>query len=431
VILWLYFRMLRRLVVQLPALAIWFVFLASSLTGALAGIFRFWLSISLFFALPLVLNLPLVKLHARRPRLLRLAGLAIAALGVASLAAAIAPMAHYPAPPVLRSLLLALPPGSWIVGGFTGDWPGVIALAVCASAGLALSIAEAGDVYPEVWQSSLRMITVRRLMRQRGGVLTARETREALRSSGVASRPARPAIARSAGGMHVPAGAWTLLWKEWLATLRMRGGLRLPLGLGIGAILIGWAAGGGFGRLAPLVTVNLLILPIYLLLFINVFMSFRLGVDLRNPLWWLSSATLRARLYVLTLGRCLRQVIPLAVGLLAAAVAARSPTVFVLGLPAFAVMIWALQAMGIGVYTVIPSPSDLRGPGQLLRMLLLFGLLLPVLIVFTVAAAATRHLSISLVAAAVSLGLEGVGLLSFAAHRLQGNGLAFAQAERR
>jgi hypothetical protein len=160
-------------------------------------------------------------------------------------------------------------------------------------------------------------------------------------------------------------------------------------------------------------------------------MSFRLGVDLRNPLWWLSSATLRARLYVLTLGRCLRQVIPLAVGLLAAAVAARSPTVFVLGLPAFAVMIWALQAMGIGVYTVIPSPSDLRGPGQLLRMLLLFGLLLPVLIVFTVAAAATRHLSISLVAAAVSLGLEGVGLLSFAAHRLQGNGLAFAQAERR
>jgi hypothetical protein len=94
-------------------------------------------------------------------------------------------------------------------------------------------------------------------------------------------------------------------------------------------------------------------------------------------------------------------------------------------------MVWALQSMGIGIYTIIPNPTDLRGPGQLLRVFLLMVLLIPVLILFTIALAATRHLSIGVGLAALTLALEGAGLLEFASYRLAGNGLAFAQAERR
>ena len=87
--------------------------------------------------------------------------------------------------------------------------------------------------------------------------------------------------------------------------------------------------------------------------------------------------------------------------------------------------------MGIGVYTIIPTPVDLRGPGQLLRMLVLLALLIPIVIVFTIAAVLSEHVAIGLLTASATAILEGWGLLMFAASRLQGNGLAFAQAERR
>jgi hypothetical protein len=211
----------------------------------------------------------------------------------------------------------------------------------------------------------------------------------------------------------------------------MRGGLRLPLIAFVLAVAVGWALGGGFGALPDLLRINLIAIPAYILVIANLAMSVRLGIDLRNPLWWLSSASLRERLLVLTLARSLRQVVPLAAGLLAASIAAQSAFIFILGLPIVASAVWALQAMGIGTYTVMPTPGDLRGPGQMLRMLLLFALLIPVMIVFGIATAIAQHMAIGLLAAALAASLEGWGLLMFAAARLRGNGLAFAQAERR
>src|SRR5207248_1919618 len=169
IVLWLDFRMLRLLLMQLPAYALWFLIFASNIRGAIAGILAFGLCMNIAFALTLV-------------------------------------VAH--------------------------------------------------DVYPEVWESSLRMITVRRLMRQSGGFLSPRETRQAMREAGVQQRQ-RPTAAVSSQGRHVPPGAWTLLWKEWLAAIRVRGGLRWPVITLMAAIVIGWGAGGGFGRLPPVVQLNL------------------------------------------------------------------------------------------------------------------------------------------------------------------------------
>ena len=429
VILWLNVRMLRLVLLQLPAVAFWFVILASSLQGAIAGILDVWVSFGLFMALLLGLNLPLLRLRRRKPVLLRVAGIVLTALGLASLAAAAGQIGHRPIPGA--GILLSLPPGSWLVGGFYGNPVAIAVLATVVIVAMSLTVWMANDVYPEVWESSLRMITVRRLMQQRGGILSPRETRQAMREAGVAVPQHRRVSVLSVRGRYVPSGAWTLLWKEWLATVRVRGRLRWPLiALGV-ALVIGWAAGGGFGRLPAVVEVNLIALPVYLVLFVNVIMSFRLGIDLRNPLWWLSSASLRARLLVLTFARSLRQVVPIAAGLLAAAIAARSVTIFVLGVPAFAAAVWALQAIGMGTYTIIPSLADLRGPGQMLRMFLVMFMIIPLTIVFTIGMVGFRSIAGALLLTAAGAVLEGWGLLSFAAFRLQGNGLAFAQAERR
>ena len=429
VILWLNFRLLRMVLVQLPFVALWFVIFASNLQGAVAGILSIWISLGLFMALTLGLNLPLVKLRRQTPVILRMSGVGLAGLGLASLAAAFGQTSHRPIPGA--GALLSLPPGSWMQGGFHGNPWAIAGLATIAIAAMTLSIRIAGDVYPEVWESSLRMITVRRLARQRGGILSARETRQAMREAGIGVPQRRHLSVPSVHGRHVPSGAWTLLWKEWLATVRVRGGLRWPLIALVVALIIGWAAGGGFGNLPQGAALALVSLPIYLVLIINVFMSFRLGIDLRNPLWWLSSATLRSRLLVLTLARSLRQIVPIAAGLLAAAIAARSSTIFLMGLPAFAAAVWALQAIGMGTYTIIPSPADIRGPGQMLRMFLLFFLIIPLTIVFTIGMIGFRSIPWAVLLTAGGAVLEGWGLLAFAAYRLQGNGLAFAQAERR
>lgn len=431
VVFWLTFRMIRTAVLQLPGVAFWFVILASNLKGAFFGILTFWATLALFFAFRIGLNLPLVKLRRRRPRAPLIAGIVLAVLGIASVGIAANHLAHSSLAVPGGDLLLGLPPGSWMLGGFKGEVWALLALASCAAAAFTFTVQVSKDVYPEIWEASVRMIAVRRMMRARGGILTPFEARQAMRQAGVSPAQPRTRTAPSISGRYVPPGAWTLLWKEWLATLRVRGGLRWPLTLLILAVLVGWAAGGGFGRLPTVVILNVIGLPIYLLVAVNVLMSFRLGVDLRNPLWWLSSASLQARLLVLTLARSLRQVVPLAAGLLAAAVAARSVLVFALGVPAFAAMVWALQAMGIGTYTIIPSPGDLRGPGQVLRMFFVMLLLFPLAILFTIGTAVSGQPAVGLLMAAATAALEGWGLLAFAAGRLEGNGLAFAQAERR
>jgi Putative ABC exporter len=435
VVLWLDFRLVRMSLAQLPLFAFWLVILPFSFGTTVGRLLEIAASIAFFSALVLGLNLPMMRLDRRRPGTRPIIAGAIAVLGVTSLAAASIQItrASGSAPVPIANFLTALPPGAWIVAGFRGDPWALLALALAAGVAIAWTVIVADDVYPELWETSRRTIAVRQLVRRRGPFLSRRETREALREAGVAIDKGRGRLttASSSRGVRVPGGAWTLLWKEWLAARRVRGGLRWPVVGLVVAVAFGWAVGGGFGRLPSAVTFTLLTLPAYLLLFINVAMSIRLGIDLKNPLWWLSAASLRARLLVLVLARSLRQVVPLAAGLLAAAVASRSAGVFALGLPLFAAAIWAMQSMGFATYVIIPTPADMRGPGQMLRVLALFVLVIPIFIVFAVAAAAAHSLVAGLLAGGVTAVMEGWALLMFAASRLAGNGLAFAQAERR
>ncbi|MDQ6691840.1 MAG: hypothetical protein M3Z13_03625, partial [Candidatus Dormibacteraeota bacterium] len=308
------------------------------------------------------------------------------------------------------------------------DLLSLVAIAAAAAAALTLTAIVADDVYPELWQSSTRVIALQGLIRRSGGLVTPREAREAM---GVERMRRRRATAESSPGTRVPGGAWTLLWKDWLAMRRGRGGLRWPVVSAILAIALGWALGGGFGRAPRIVALGLAANIIYLWLIVNLMLALRLAVDLRNPLWWLSSASLRARLAMMATGRGLRQIGPIAVGLLAASIASRSAAIFVLGILLIGALVWDLQAIGFATYSIIPTPADARGPGMLLRFLALLVLIIPLLIALVVAAVLAHSVAVGLIAVAAAAMLEGWLLLLLATSRLEGNGLAFAQAERR
>jgi hypothetical protein len=87
--------------------------------------------------------------------------------------------------------------------------------------------------------------------------------------------------------------------------------------------------------------------------------------------------------------------------------------------------------MGLATYAIIPGTSDMRGPGGFLRVVALFIMLIPVAIAAAVGGIATGSGVGSLVATVLTALAEGWLLVLFAASQLDGNGLAFAQAERR
>lgn len=434
VVLWLDFRTIRATLIQLPLFAFWVVVFPASLGVTLGRVVEIGMSLGLLGAFIIGLNLPLFVLRRRLPAVpMSLIAWVIAILGLASLGMAINQAVQGPVaiPGLLTTVLFGLPPGAWLVGAIAGGVLPLSALAFAAIVALSLTAVVADDVYPELWQASTRAIALQGLMRRSGGLISPRQAREAMREAGVATKQRPRETAASSRGTRVPSGAWTLLWKDWLSMRRGRGGFRWPLVGAVVAVALGWTAGGGLGRPPRAIAIGVAANVTYLWLIFNLMLALRLAVDLRNPLWWLSAASLRARLAMMAFGRCLRQLGPIAAGLLAATIASRSPVFFALGLPLIAAAIWDLQAVGFATYAILPTAADARGPGTILRLLVMLVLVIPLLVTLVAAAVLTRSVIVGLMAMVVAALLEGWLLLLFTTARLEGNGLAFAQAERR
>jgi hypothetical protein len=433
VVLWLVVRVILSLSWRIPMMLFFLIFILPASLGVTAGS-----GLGAFFALllltaTLALNIPIFISRQRRigpnPALV---GWLIVLLGLSSLVvvfmvvSAGAPVL----PSALPSMAASLPPGSWLVGAFEGNGLGLIALAGLAVGALTLTWLVAGDVYPELWTSSARVIVLRRAVRRRGPFMTRSDQRQLLGEAGIADSRRRQTAAASSQGRWVPSGAWTILWKEWLATRRVAGGMRLPAIALLVAVVVG-AAIGTVGRSRPEVAGFLLGPLAYAVVMISLFTAYRLGSDLRKPIWWLSASTLKARLGVLLVARTLRLAIPIAAGLLTASVFGGSAAFVVAGAPIAVASMWAINAMALGTYAILPGTSDMRGPGGCLRVIALFIMLIPIGIAAIVGGIATESGTGSLVAAVLTALVEGWLLVLFAASQLDGNGLAFAQAERR
>jgi hypothetical protein len=435
VVLWLVARVILSLSWRLPMTLAFLVVILPASFGISAST-----GFGIFFALLLLtstvaLNLPIFVSRQRRigpnPAL---AGWLLLFTGLASLVVVF--VAVFPGAPIvpstLQSLAVSLPPGSWLVGVFEGNGFGLIALAALAAASLTLTWLVAGDVYPELWTASARVIVLRRALRRRGPFMTRSDRRQLLREAGIAepSRHRRQTAAASSRGRWVPSGAWTILWKEWLATRRLAGGMRVPAIALLLAVVLG-AAIGALTR-SGFEGASFLLMPLsYFVVFGSIFTASRMGGDLRKPIWWLSASTLRARLVVMLVARSLRITLPIAAGFLTASVVSGNIAFLLMGAPIVGAAIWAINALALATYAIIPGSSDMRGPGGCLRGIALFIMLIPIAIAAAIGGIATGSGTGSLVATVLTALAEGWVLVLFAASRLDGNGLAFAKAETR
>jgi hypothetical protein len=435
VVVWLIVRVILSLSWRIPLMLYFFIFiLPTSLGVSVSTGLRVFLAL-LLLTTTVALNLPIFISRQRRigPNpvlfgwLLVLAGLSSLAVVFMALSGGAPSLVS-----TLQPVATSLPPGSWLVGAVGGNGLGLIALAALATGSLFLTWLVAGDVYPELWSSSARVIVLRRAVRRRGPFMTRSDHRQLLSEAGIAdpARSKRQTSASSGRGQWVPSGAWTILWKEWLATRRVAGGMRLPAIALLVAVVVGAAIGTVSGSRPELA--GFLLGPLaYAVVMLSLFTAYRLGSDLRKPIWWLSASTLRARLGVLLVARTLRLAIPITAGLLTASLVGGNAAFVLAGAPIAVASTWAINSMALGTYAILPGTSDMRGPGGCLRVIALFIMLIPIGIAAIVGGIATESGTGSLVAAVVTALAEGWLLVLFAASQLDGNGLAFAQAERR
>jgi hypothetical protein len=434
VVLWLQLRQAWGLsrAVLLNAV-IWLAILLPSAGVTIPGVLKGMLAILLAALLLYGIRLPLFVLSRRHPRLpVAAAGIAIAVIAGAALLdqvyRAVGTPGNFAA--ALTRDRVALPVGATVASAVGGNWGALLLLLVLAVLVTALSVYVAQDCYPEIWESSNRAFAVRRLARR--GRFGGADLRSALSEAGAPVRKrARAAVISSQGG-RVPGGSWVLLWKEWLAFRRSAGGLRVA-----GAWLLGAAIAGALvGEFAlrqggPGVEGVIVGFAIYPALFLSTASGISLAADIRRPIWWLSDEPLIARIAVWTVATSVKGIALITVGLIAASMTSNTLATTMAAVPLAAAAVWLLRVIGLTVYSLMPSQTDLRGPGAALRLLVTFVLLFPAAAVAGAFGAVAGSGTVAFVAGTLAAIGEGILLLVFASSRLRGNGLAVAQAEQR
>jgi hypothetical protein len=393
------------------------------------------LQLSVFAAFISVLGLQLPLFLARRKLPFLPWTLATWALVLGGLAAAAIGAAHglgfHGFPPGWR-VLATLPPGSLVAAGMGGDLRALAAMIVLATLSIGLAVFVAGDSYPELWEASRRRFTVVRAMRR--GFISPMDVRRALREARGEPDSKQIRKAASVKGTRVPAGALTLVWKEWMALRRRRGGLGLIAALLAASLLGGIVAGlvigsgpRGGGAVVGAV-VGAVAVPIVLF---SAYFRVSLATDMRNPLWWLSPAGLAERLAAWTLAGTLPYFVVIGAGVTAALLISEPASLALASLAALFALIWTMRTIALAVYVVIPSSLDMVGPGVAVRVIAIYVLTAPPLLSGLGPGLLSHNIVIGVACGTVVALAENIGLLVFATYRIQGNGLGFARAESR
>ncbi|MBC5810838.1 MAG: hypothetical protein GIW95_08325 [Candidatus Eremiobacteraeota bacterium] len=230
-------------------------------------------------------------------------------------------------------------------------------------------------------------------------------------------------------GTRIPAGAWTLLWKDWLVLRRRRAVRGILIGFAFWSLIGGlttFVAGG-----ENVVAMSIVgMLALMFILFVPAAVANGLIEELGKPLWWLGTDGLRARLFVWTVARSWPGAVALFGLPLWSAFALGVPQLALFGLPAALVLWWALHAFGLVLYALFPSRVDRRGPLASLRLFVTLLYLTPPALLFFVLAFWSRDITLAALGAFVLLALQGAGMLEAATHVISGRGAGLALLER-
>lgn len=433
VVLWLQLRQGAALV-RAAALnvVVWSVFLLPKTRISPASVVLAALGLLLAFAFAYGLRLPAFVLARRFPRLpLSAVGaaLSVAGFGLVLLQVERAVASRLPLPAGIGIQRVGVPLGSLVASAVAGSGFALLLLLALTAGAIALSSAVAQDCYPEIWQASSRAFALRH--RAGGGRGTALLAARGPFGGAAGAVPRRVRVpAASSSGRLVPAGALTLLWKEWLSLRRGSGGIGGALLAGLAAVLVGLIAGRLALRLHGYAAGLIVGVAVYPATLLSTMGGLQLAADLRRPLWWLSRAGLASRLMVFTFATSLRLSVLTVLFLVAASLAAHA-SLALWGIPVAFTGLFMLRGIGLVVYAWLPAVRDLRGPGNLLRLLMTLLLLVPAVAAGGGAAALFRSMPVALLTASLAAVLEGWGLVAVAATRLRGNAMSIALEEQR
>jgi len=340
------------------------------------------------------------------------AGIRIAAWSAAIGAFALAGLGFFAEPllqPVLR--VVRFDPGVGASAALAGSASAVVALAALLAV-LVASIAVLGaDALPEIYGAALQTLTLQKNSR---------------------SSPVNFASANDGAVARIPAGALTLIWKDWIAFRRGRGALRLWLsacafwslcGAGVAFVAARW------DDATPLVTLCAMT-ALMLFAFTPVSAAAGLAEDLAKPMFWLSPAPLRERIAAWTFGRTWRGAVAIGLAPFAAGVAGGDTTLAIAALPLTFAIYWSLQALGVGLYALFPNAIDARGPLGMIRPLVTMAFALPPIVAAILALSLQVPALGAALAAAVIFILEGILAVELASHRFYERGATLGKLSR-
>ncbi len=268
-----------------------------------------------------------------------------------------------------------------------------------------------GNIYPEIYASSLFM-------------------RQFVRRSGVPTRTFTPS--KRSPVLDSMTGAWTIIWKDAIVFGRSRG-LRQLFWLGIVVAIVLGALLGSLSRwsndaIAQTIAFGSVALNLALI-FVSVGWGVSIVDDLRKPLWWLGDDTLFERLFAWAAVSSWKPAAIGSAGVAAWGIACAAPAALVAAIALVIALLLNLRGIALALYAALPSSSDQRGAVPILRVLLAYALMVPPALAGA-AGAILLHSGAAAVIGALAISLaETLLLILFAAARICGRGVTFAQAQ--
>ena len=322
------------------------------------------------------------------------------------------------------------PPGTWLIAALNGHLLALLWLTALAAGVVAIGSFTASDAYPELWEASARLYAFRSLAAT-GRLLWNREAWRKLRDTDPARRSSQPVSAVSVSGERTPRGAFTILWKDWLALARSPGGVRWPVFWMLGGVIAGYGLAIVAMDTSVLILVSLLLPALNTILVLGSQASVTLSNEIRRPIWWLAQSELRDRLLMWAAAGLMRVGPPLIVTALVAGIAMHSWLLVASAVPLTLALLMLIRAIGLACYVFLPGRNDLRGPGFILRFLATYVLLIPPAAVWMLLESVTHSLAAGAFGGLFFAGAEIYALVFLAALRLEENGMAYAAAEER
>lgn len=375
-------------------------------------------------ALPFALDLALLLVFGIAVTIALVPRRLLHGLPAAACAVVVAGLGLLAALPALRGLAIQLLPRTQVAAFFVTrvpEWhPGIILLRpnlgwLAATIGLAalavgVLVAMTRDAYPELYALSTGAIDLRDNLSGKRG-FAARI--EALRASRATS------LGPVTSTTNAPAGILIFVWRSFVEFLRRTQPRVRVLDAAFWAV-----CGYAFARFTraeeTFVVASVAGAGLSSLVVFSTATSTAVALELRRPIFWLSSAWLTERFGGLALGQLWPQVarsLIAAFGCAIGGAAANYTETIAIGLPALLTLV---LGTGYALFALFPSTVDQRGPLAIVRIFVTYFLLVPPLAFLIVVDFMLGLQLVGLVGFAILAVLEGGGLVAFAAWRLDG-----------